>query len=132
MTNTTCTPPEAQTEPTKPTFSWKPPEKYTPKHDYYADLVMSYSAMTDIINPAAIDCEYGDIRSLDSCLLKQSLRLNELTHKMLEHDQVTYNDGGIRVERLLIALKVQQAFRENYRAGNLAMTQRYLASTRPL
>lgn len=121
-----ATPPENQAP--KSTFSWKPPENYVPKRDYYADLVMSYSAMTDIIDPKSIACEFADIRILDSCLLEQSVRLHELTHKML--DRTVRSDGRIEEKDLLNALKVQQAFRESYRNANTVMTTRYIASTR--
>jgi hypothetical protein len=130
MTYTPTTPPETQAEPTKSTFSWKPPENYVPKRDYYADLVMSYSAMTDIIDPKSIACEFADIRILDSCLLEQAVRLHELTHKML--DRTVRSDGRIEEKDLLNALKVQHAFRESYRNANTVMTTRYIASTRPL
>jgi hypothetical protein len=128
MTYTPPTPPEDQ--PQKSAFSWKPPEKYAPKRDYYADLVMSYSALTDIIDPKELECNFGDIRALDSCLLEQSMRLNEITQKMLSC--VFMQDGSIIEKRLDSALKVQHAFRESYRNANTAMTHRYIASTKPL
>lgn len=127
-------PPEDQKTQISPnpttTFSWKPPENYTPKKDYYADLVMSYSAMTDIIDPKSIHCEFGDIRILDSCMLEQSLRLNELTHKIL--DNVTFHQGNPHEKNLRNALLVQRAFRENYTSANRVMNHRYIASTNPL
>lgn len=129
------TPPDNQTQTETnlsqtPPFSWKTPDNYTPKHDYYADLVMSYSALTDIINPKEIQCDFGDVRALDSCLLEQAILLNEITQKML--NDIYYSDGSVSEKRLFNALKAQQAFRESYRNANLAMTHRYIASTKPL
>lgn len=114
----------------KSNFSWKLPENYAPKRDYYADLVMSYSALTDIADPKAIECDFGDIRALDSCLLQQSLRLNDIAQQMLSC--VFMQDGSIIEKRLHNALKVQHAFRESYRNANTAMTNRYIASAKPL
>lgn len=111
-------------------FSWQIPDNYQPKHDYYADLVVSYSAMTDIVNPQSLQCDYADIRVLDAHLLKQSLRLHELADQMLHN--VHYADGDIISKRLEEALRVQHAFRENYSTANRIMTHRYIATAKPL
>lgn len=101
------------------------PDDGAPKYDVYTGMIKSYSALTDVINPKAIECDFGDIRELDSCMLEQAVLLNNLTIKMF--DSVYYDDGSINQAKLFNALKVQQAFRESYRSANMAMTHRYIA-----
>jgi hypothetical protein len=123
------------TTPTPPTspqssFSWKKPEKYWPKRDYYADLVMSYSAMTDIINPDAIECDYSDVRILDSMMVEQTGALHTLAKSIF--DQVYRENGELDEQKLLLALRMNKAFRECFATTNLTLVRRYIASNSAL